>query len=104
MIERALQGFKVVAAIRQNTEDASRFKKATSNIFYSLFNLVSDIKITPGVADFVLISRTVRNTITAMPEKHRFLRGMIAWCGYQTAYNQPRPPNAVQHPMAPPFN
>lgn len=89
MLDTALAGGRtidVVAGVRQTTADASIYKRFTSQLFYIVFNMFSDTAIRPGVADFVLLSRRARQAIVAMPERHRFLRGMIAWCRFPTAY------------------
>jgi len=47
-------------------------------------NLLGDTRITPGTADFRLMSRQVVDALKQMPEYHRFLRGMVAWIGYKS--------------------
>jgi dolichol-phosphate mannosyltransferase len=37
-----------------------------------------------GAADFRALSRQAVEALKAMPEYHRFLRGMVAWIGYPT--------------------
>ncbi len=83
LIEQWQTGNEVVLAVRKQTEDATLFKKLSSNGFYWVFNLLSDIKLTPGAADFCLLSRQVHRQLIAMPERRRFLRGMIAWLGFE---------------------
>ena len=82
MIARWRQGFDVVAAVRSQTPDAGTFKRASSSLFYTIFNKLSETRITPGAADFYLVSRRVRLALVAMPERHRFLRAMVSWLGY----------------------
>lgn len=85
-------GYDVVLAVREQTQGASLFKRLTSNGFYWVFNLLSDIKLTPGAADFCLLSEKAHQALSNMPEQRRFLRGMIAWMGFETAkvsYNAP---------------
>lgn len=84
--ERHREGYDIVSAVRQDTRDASWFKKSTSHAFYRVVNWLSDTQIVPGAADFCLLSRRARKVLTAMPENHRFLRGMIAWTGFPRAY------------------
>lgn len=81
MVEKWKQGYDIVSTIRKQTDDASWFKKFTSKTFYKLINFLSDTHIPEGVADFTLLSRKASNVIRDMPEKHRFLRGMISWIG-----------------------
>ncbi|MEM6692966.1 MAG: glycosyltransferase family 2 protein, partial [Planctomycetota bacterium] len=85
MIALWKQGNDAVLAVRQQTKDASGLKKFTSNAFYQFFNLLSDVKLTPGAADFCLLSKPILEQLLSMPEKRRFLRGMIAWLNPKTA-------------------
>lgn len=78
-------GHDVVLAVREQTHGASLFKRLTSNGFYWVFNILSDVKLTPGAADFCLLSQRAHQTLCDMPEQRRFLRGMIAWMGFETA-------------------
>jgi hypothetical protein len=40
----------------------------------------------PGVADFRLLDRDVVDVLLALPEAGLFLRGLIGWLGFPTAY------------------
>jgi dolichol-phosphate mannosyltransferase len=59
------------------------FKKWTSGLFYRLLNAISGTRILPGAADFRALSRPAVESLKAMPEYHRFLRGMVAWIGFR---------------------
>jgi glycosyltransferase involved in cell wall biosynthesis len=83
MIDLYLQGYDLVLTERMDDQKTT-FKKISSSIFYWVINLLGDTKITPGSADFRLMSRQVVDTLKRMPEYHRFLRGMIAWIGYKS--------------------
>ena len=72
----------VISAIRRTTDDASLFKRWSASLFYWLINRLSETPIIPGAADFCLISARAHRALCAMPERHRFLRGMIAWIGF----------------------
>jgi polyisoprenyl-phosphate glycosyltransferase len=39
----------------------------------------------PAAADFRLLTRKALDTLLRMPERHRFLRGMVHWLGFPTA-------------------
>jgi dolichol-phosphate mannosyltransferase len=60
-------------------------KRGTAAAFYWLINRVSDVEIVPGAADFCLLSRRAHEALIAMPERHRFLRGMVSWIGFSRA-------------------
>ncbi len=83
MIDLYLQGYDLVLTERIEAQKTS-FKKISSSLFYWMINLLGDTRITPGAADFRLMSRQVVDALKQMPEYHRFLRGMIAWIGYKS--------------------
>ena len=85
LVEKWREGYDVVSAIRTNGQGQSWLKDATSGAFYSVLNLLSKTRITPGAADFCLLSRRVCQSIGDMPERHRFLRGLVSWAGFDRA-------------------
>ncbi len=72
------QGFAVVNTIRAETDAVNPVKRYSSAIFYRLINRLSDVPITPGGADFRLLSATAVQALRSMPERQRFLRGMVS--------------------------
>jgi len=84
MIKLYQSGYDIVTAQRQNEESESSFKRISSTAFYRLINKISNLNITPNAADFRLMSRQVVEALKAMPEYHRFLRGMVSWIGYKS--------------------
>ena len=59
----------------------SLFKRATAAAFYRLIGRITDVEIPTDAGDFRLITRRVLDLLIAMPERHRFIRGMVAWIG-----------------------
>jgi dolichol-phosphate mannosyltransferase len=84
MLELVLQGYDVVQTQRMDEAQPASFKKWTSGLFYRLINLISGTQVLPGTADFRALSRQAVNALKAMPEYHRFLRGMVSWIGFKT--------------------
>lgn len=85
LIRRWREGHDIVSAVREDTESVSIFKKASSRAFYWLINALGAVHIPHGAADFCLVSRRVARAVQGMRERHRFLRGMIAWSGFSRA-------------------
>jgi len=86
-------GYDVVYGQRIKRQDDTWFKRITARLFYRLMRQFVDKRLPPNVGDFRLISRRVVNDLKRMPERDRFLRGMVAWVGYaQLAqpYDRPR--------------
>ena len=86
MIALWREGRDVVSAVREETEGASWFKRASAAAFYQLINRFGDTPIVPGAADFCLLSARAHAALCAMPERHRFLRGLVSWIGFDRAY------------------
>jgi dolichol-phosphate mannosyltransferase len=83
MIDKWREGFEVVYAQRREREGESAFKLVTASMFYRLLNRLSDVEIPRDVGDFRLIDRVVVRALRQMPERARFLRGMVSWIGYR---------------------
>jgi dolichol-phosphate mannosyltransferase len=75
------QGADVVYGQRRQREGESLFKRATAAAFYRLIGRMTDVEIPLDAGDFRLVSRHVLDILLAMPERHRFVRGMVAWIG-----------------------
>ena len=52
-------------------------------IFYRLLSRLSERPIPLDSGDFRLISRRVLDLLLQMPERHRFIRGMVSWVGFR---------------------
>jgi len=76
-------GVEIVYTIREYDKEVGRMKRWTSAAFYRLINAISDVPIMPGAADFRLMDRSVVECLVAMPERSRFLRGMVSWLGFR---------------------
>lgn len=86
MLDRYRSGFDVVYAVRNKRKGETWFKLATAAIFYRLLRAVTGVQIPIDAGDFRLMSRPVVLTLRALRERHRFVRGMVAWVGFrQTA-------------------
>jgi dolichol-phosphate mannosyltransferase len=79
-------GHDVVSAVRASTEDAPWLKRLTARGFYWVINRLSEVEIVAGAADFCLLSRRAHRALLSMPERHRFLRGMVSWIGFPRAF------------------
>lgn len=85
MIEKWREGFDVVYGTRTERPGESAFKLATARGFYRLLNRLSDVPIPLDTGDFRLMGRNVVDALRAMPERDRFVRGMVSWIGFKQA-------------------
>jgi dolichol-phosphate mannosyltransferase len=92
LLKLAESGYDIVQTERLDADDISAFKRWTSAAFYRLINRIGSTQVTPGAADFRLLSRQVVEALRQMPEYHRFLRGMVAWVGYKSIILPYTPP------------
>jgi dolichol-phosphate mannosyltransferase len=76
------EGHDVVFGQRASRQGETRFKLATAKMFYRVLNHLSDVHIPVDTGDFRLMSRRVVDVLNAMPEQHRFIRGMVSWIGF----------------------
>lgn len=83
MVGRWLDGYDVVYGMRTDRPGETRFKLWTARAFYRLLGRASKIQIPPDVGDFRLMSRRAVDALLSMPERDRFLRGMVSWVGFR---------------------
>lgn len=82
LIDRWLAGWDVAYAQRRSRKD-TLFKRVTAAGFYRALNLLSDIDIPRNTGDFRLLDRQVVDELLRMPERARFLRGMVSYAGFR---------------------
>lgn len=95
MLRLAESGYDIVLTERISETRKFSFKQFTSSAFYRLINFIGNTHIQPGGADFRLLSRQVVEELQAMPEYHRFLRGMVAWVGFKSIILPFQPPQRL---------
>lgn len=83
MVQLWREGNDVVYGMRVDRRGESKFKLWTAKIFYRLINRLSETKMPFDAGDFRLLDRRVVEVINAMPERARFLRGMVSWAGFR---------------------
>ncbi len=84
MIRHWRQGAEVVLARRASRACDSFLKRTTAALFYRIHNALSELKIPENVGDFRLMDRQVVNALRGLPERHRFMKGLFAWVGFNT--------------------
>ena len=72
-----------VAYARRIGRDESAVKRALATAFYRLMERLGRVPYQGQAGDFRVMSRRVVDDIRSMPERRRFLRGMVAWVGYE---------------------
>jgi glycosyltransferase involved in cell wall biosynthesis len=80
------KGFDVVYARRRSRKGETIIKKVISYIGYKLINKFSDVDIPINTGDFRIITRRVIEGLRQLNEGHGFLRGLVAYIGYNQTY------------------
>ena len=82
MVRLWREGYHVAYGQRIEREGETGFKLWSAKAFYRLINRLSETKMPLDTGDFRLIDRKVVDNLLAMPERDRFLRGMVSWIGF----------------------
>lgn len=77
------EGYDIVYGQRKQRKGELKFKLLTAKLFYRLLAYLSDVKIPLDTGDFRLLDRKVVDVLKKMPERDRFIRGMVAWVGFK---------------------
>jgi polyisoprenyl-phosphate glycosyltransferase len=83
MLARWRAGVDVAYGVRGEREGETAVKLMTAKYFYRLINAMSDTPIPLDTGDFRLMDRSVVDALQSMPERDRFVRGMVSWVGFR---------------------
>ncbi|HYN86206.1 MAG TPA: glycosyltransferase family 2 protein [Pyrinomonadaceae bacterium] len=83
MVAEWRAGAHVAYGERIERAGETRFKLWTAKAFYRLMNRMSKVQIPLDAGDFRLMDRRVVDALLRMPERDRFVRGMVAWVGFR---------------------
>jgi polyisoprenyl-phosphate glycosyltransferase len=86
MVGKWREGAEVVVTLRQDPPTVPFLKRKASAIYYRVVNMLSDVRLEPGSADFRLIDRRVIDVLNTMPECDLFFRGVLPWVGFKTSH------------------
>ena len=77
------EGYQIVYGERVKRE-ASFLMRIAYKGFYRLFSRLAYVEIPLDAGDFSLMDRRVVDELNALPEAHRFIRGLRAWLGFRS--------------------
>jgi glycosyltransferase involved in cell wall biosynthesis len=83
MIDKWKEGYEVVYGLRIKRKGETFFKKVTAKVYYRILNKLTDVDIPVDVGDFRLIDRKVCDALKKLPERNRYVRGLISWLGFR---------------------
>ena len=82
MITQWANGFDVVYGTRKSRAGETWFKEKSAALYYRLMYWAG-VDLPADTGDFRLITREVADALSKMPEKRKFLRGMVPWLGFK---------------------
>lgn len=85
MLAKWRSGHDVVYGVRSRRHGESVFKRATASAFYRVIRAITSVELPLDAGDFRLISRRVVEALRRLPERQRYVRGLVAWVGYSSA-------------------
>ena len=86
LIDKYEEGYEVVYAKRKSRDGIGFFKKLSYKLFYRILKFLSPIDIPLDTGDFRIIDKKVVEVLKQMPEKEKFVRGQIAWMGFNQTF------------------
>lgn len=78
-------GHEVVAAQRIAREGEQLVRRIAIKLYYRLLRRISDHPVMVDVGDYRLLDRRVLDIVVALPEREKYLRGLVSWAGFSHA-------------------
>ncbi|WP_245806144.1 glycosyltransferase family 2 protein [Erythrobacter donghaensis] len=82
MLAKVREGYDVVYGQRVKRHGETAFKRGTASLFYRMLGALVDTHIPRDTGDFRLMTRRVVDQLNAMPERYRFIRGLVSYVGF----------------------
>lgn len=80
------EGYDVVYAKRRTRRGETWAKLVVSSIGYKVINAIADVPIPRDTGDFRIMTRRVVEELRRLPERHGFLRGLVAFVGFRQSF------------------
>ena len=87
LYNKAKEGYDVVIGLRQNRKDGS-FREIISELYYKVFNYLTENEINYNISCFGLYARKVINSVKEMREQNRSFILFVLWSGFKKIYVQ----------------
>ena len=77
------EGYHVVYGKRIKRKGESAFKRLSAMLFYRLLRKMTSVDLPSDTGEFRLIDRKVCDAVNKLPEKNRYIRGLVSWVGFK---------------------
>jgi len=82
MVVRWREGYEVVYGQREKRDGETWFKRITASLFYRILRGITNVEIPVDTGDFRLMGPRAVTAFRALPERNRFIRGLVSWIGF----------------------
>ena len=86
MVAKWKEGYDVVHGRRLVRKGETFLKKATASAYMKFYGKITGINMPKNCGEYKLYDRKVVDVIVNMPEKDRFMRGMVEWSGFKQTF------------------
>ena len=83
LVAKWREGYDVVSAVRTERPGESAVRLLLIKVFYRVLKRIASVDMTPDVGDFRLLDRRVATALNHLPERNRYVRGLIRWLGFR---------------------
>ena len=83
MVRAWRNGADVAYGRRRRRAGETAFKLVTASLYHRLFASLTPYPVPVDTGDFKLLDRAVADAVIALPEKRRYLRGLVPWAGFR---------------------
>lgn len=83
LVARWRDGADVVYGVREARDGEGWFKVTSAALFYRGLRLLTAIDVPPDVGEFRLLSRRAVEALLQLPERNRYVRGLVSWIGFR---------------------
>jgi glycosyltransferase involved in cell wall biosynthesis len=83
LVKKWQDGAQLVYAVRRNRTSEGGLYQMLARAFYAVFHVIAEVKLPEGAGDFCLLDRKVIDAVNALPERNRFMKGLVTWVGFR---------------------
>lgn len=83
LVRKWQAGAELVYAIRRDRNADNVLYRLFARAFYAVFRKIAEVKLPVGAGDFCLLDSKVIDAVNALPERNRFMKGLVSWVGFR---------------------
>jgi len=83
LVQKWREGAELVYAVRRNRQADNFLYRLFARAFYAVFRTIAEVKLPEGAGDFCLLDRIVIDAVNSLPERNRFMKGLVSWVGFR---------------------